>query len=360
MDAALRPPSWRTIGNLPDGFHLTRFGDSSSTRTLQDQGGERRYDRIGGTVNTIVNYDEPGYDYRTYWDDRRYELWAEDHALRRITPRLGEGRWFIDFGGGFGRNAQHYRNHFDHYVVADYSATNLTNAGRLLADDIHSGGAFLVRCDLRTLPFHDAAFDAAMVVRVLHHMTDIQQALAEMGRVVRDRWLLDVPIKHHALALLRTVGRSGALRVFGPNPLPTGDTANRFWNFQLPATRQMLAGLGWRSSVVASVNNLRRWDQGVLPAPLTRALEPGARLVEAIAQRCGHAWWGPNQFVLAERTRPLHPIPTPTVGDGAPALAGRMICPSCRGTLRWGPKLARCRQCPGRYPLVNGYWDFTA
>jgi SAM-dependent methyltransferase len=318
----------------------------------------RSTDPHGERIMTIVDYDTPGYDYRTYWADRRYEQWAEDHALSRAASRLGNGRWFIDFGGGFGRNAPHYRDRYVQYVIADYSATNLSNAATVLAEDVDRGRAFLVRCDLQSLPFVDSAFDAAMVVRVLHHLERVDDALDEMGRVVGDRWLLDVPIKHHALANLRHIVQGRPNDLHGPDPVATGSTRDRFWNFHLPAVRESLSRSGWRSDLVASVNNLRRWDRGALPGLVTRALQPAVRLIEAAAQRLGRGWWGPNQFVLAQRRTPLFPQVNP-IPDGAPAIAGRMACPACRGDLSWTPDLATCRDCDGRYPRVGDYWDFT-
>src|SRR5690349_6553679 len=215
----------------------------------------------------IADYDSNGYDYRAYWDGRDYEQLAEDRALRRLVPRLGRAQWFVDFGGGFGRNARHYRTQAAHYVLVDYSATNLANASQVLADDIAAGHAFLVRCDLNALPFVDAAFDAAIVVRVLHHLADINRALGEMGRTVRENWLLDVPIKHHVLGVLRGVARRELGAVRDGRPLSTGTSEQPFWNFKLSAIRGRLARDGWRTRVAASVNNLRRWDQA-LPLPV--------------------------------------------------------------------------------------------
>ena len=310
----------------------------------------------------IVDYDAAGYDYRKYWDGRDYERWAEDRALRRLVPRLGRTEWFIDFGGGFGRNAEHYRRQAARYVIADYSATNLANAATLLADDVAAGRAFLVRCDLNALPFVDRAFGAAMVVRVLHHLPEIDHALMEMGRVVARRWLVDVPIKHHALGMLRgaTRGEWGAVR--GPQPLLTGSTTEPFWNFQLSAVRDVLAQAGWGTRVMASVNNLRRWDRR-LPASLARALSPAAEFVEATAQRGGRGWWGPSQFLIAWRegqTTQATLADVVTVGEDAPAVASRVCCPSCRGGLSWTAEEATCACCDRTYRKEGAYWDFTA
>src|SRR3954468_4761633 len=213
----------------------------------------------------IVDYDTPGYDYRRYWDDRDYERRAESHALDRLIRRLGRPAWFVDLGGGFGRNAQHYRRLADHYVIADFSATNLANAADLPAEDVTAGRASLVRCDLNALPFVDAAFDAGIAVRVLHHLADLDSALPEMARVVADRWLVDVPIKHHAWAMLRNAARRDRAGLFSAAPLPMGVSGNPFWNFRLSEVRRLLHRSGWRTQVMASVNNLRRWDRRLPP-----------------------------------------------------------------------------------------------
>ncbi len=307
----------------------------------------------------IADYDSNGYDYRAYWDGRDYEQMAEDRALRRLVPRLGRPQWFVDFGGGFGRNAAHYRSRAARYVIVDYSATNLANASHVLADDVSTGRAFLVRADLNALPFVDAAFDAAIVVRVLHHLPELDRAMAEMGRVVGGRWLIDVPIKHHVLGVVRGVVRREWRAVHGPDPVRTTAGAEPFWNFQLSAVRRLLSRYGWQTRVAASVNNLRRWDRG-LPRRAARALRPAALLVEALAQRCGIGWWGPNQFILAERSAPVRGNGTTTrISPGAPALAAVLACPRCHGDLLWSGDAASCTDCPGRYARVGAHWDFT-
>ena len=302
-------------------------------------------------MTTIVDYDSNGYDYRTYWTGRDYEAWAEDRALHAAIPLLNEPGWLADFGAGFGRNAAHYRNRAGRYVLVDYSATNLHAAAESLAGDIADGRAFLVRADLNRLPFIDGAFDAAMIVRVLHHLPEMEAALAEMGRTVRHRWLLDVPIKHHALGLARAAVHGNLAVARGPAPVSTGTSDTPFWNFQLDAVRGRLQAAGWHTRVIASVNNLRRWDRS-LPAPIVRTLTPAARAVETAARYCGRGWWGPSQFVYAERTTPL---PAPDM----PGFAARLICPACRGGLSWTHTTATCRRCFAEYERRGGYWDFT-
>src|SRR4051812_26900738 len=152
-----------------------------------------------------IDYDANDFDYQNYWDGRDYEQWSEDRVLRRLVPRLAPSPWVVDFGGAYGRNAPYYLPMAAHAVILDYSATNLANAARRNA--AYAAKLSLIRCDLNAIPFADFAFDAAIVVRVLHHLPNIDQALAEMGRCVRCRWLVDIPIKHHLLGMVRGAAR---------------------------------------------------------------------------------------------------------------------------------------------------------
>jgi SAM-dependent methyltransferase len=306
-------------------------------------------------------YDRRSYGYQIYWHGREYQQRIEHQPLRRLLPLLSHPRWFIDFGGGFGRNAGHYRNAAAHYVIVDYSATNLTNAGELLADDLAAGRCFLVRADLNALPFVDAAFDAAIVVRVLHHLPDIERTLAEMGRTVGDRWLIDALITHHAPDLPRGVVRREGDGADGLAPPAAGTRTDPSSNLQVAAVRRLLSEHGWQTWVATSVNNMRRWDLSLPPLP-ARALPPAAQLAKVAAQPGGRDWRRPSQFLLAQRptliSATLAAMPE-HVPAGVPALATRMACPACRGPLSWTTETASCLACFATYPRTGTYWDFT-
>jgi ubiquinone/menaquinone biosynthesis C-methylase UbiE len=308
----------------------------------------------------IVDYDS-GFDYCDFWGNRDYESWVEARALRRLLPRLGRVDWFADFGGGFGRNAIHYRSVAEHAILADYSVTQLTRAAERLGGEIQAGRVHLIRADLGQLPLVDSAVDAAMVIRVLHHMTNVQKCLTEMCRTVGKRWLVDVPIKHHALAWLRTTRTGNVGQLLTPDPIVTGSTEYPFYTFQLAAIRQYLQRAGFRSHAAASVNNFRRWDR-VLPQTIVGGLRPAIYALDLGAQRLGRGWWGPSQFLIATRSRPQAARLEPVV-EGLPSylagLARRTRCPGCKAALTWTAAEASCRACGRRYPWRGGFWDFT-
>jgi ubiquinone/menaquinone biosynthesis C-methylase UbiE len=309
----------------------------------------------------VIDYDRGGYDYRDHWKRRKYEDWAESRVLTRVMEEFGYPQWFADFGGGFGRNAPHYRHRANHSVIVDYSAGHLARAGELHCTDVAAGRVHLIRGTVAALPFVDGAFDAAMVIRVLHHLPDADQTLTEMARTVRERWLVDVPIKHHALGRLRSLLRCRIREMNSPEPLVRGSSEHPFLAYRLPAIRRRLDDCGWRSDLVASVNNFRRWDQA-FPKPVVAAMRPFVQGLEIVAQRTGRGWWGPSQFLVATRKHlpGLRLMPTPgRVPPTVAELARRMVCPACRGGLGWAPDRAQCARCRRTYRRQRAYWDFV-
>jgi SAM-dependent methyltransferase len=316
----------------------------------------------------IADYDADDYDYCSHWKNRAYEQWAESQVLKRLLVRMERPQWLIDFGGGFGRNAVHYCQRAEHAALVDYSLRNLTRAASMCAQEIEAGRLFLIRADLYHLPFIDNAFDAGIIIRVLHHLVEVDDALREMGRVLRQKWLLDVPIKHHMLARLCAWIRRERrqLSTWESRRVGTGETP--FASFRLEKIEHLLAENGWDSSVVASVNNFRRWDQG-LPAWAISFLKPVIYRLELVGQRVGKRWWGPSQFLWATRgqsspkVNPVRESPAilPPALCSKPwaALAMKMVCPTCHLPLQWSDDVARCASCLGVFPCAGPIWDFV-
>ena len=130
-----------------------------------------------------------------------------------------------------------------------------------------------------------------------------------------------------------------------------GESDYPFFAFHLDAVRRTVDRLGWQSDIAASVNNFRRWDQ-VLPPSVVRVLGPAIRSLDAVAQRVGRDWWGPNQFLLLRRRTPLAFAPEA-------GLAERLRCPDCADSVRLDSDMGTCLGCARTYPRVDGYWDFV-
>lgn len=309
----------------------------------------------------IANYDEDNYDYRNFWRGRDYEHWAETRALHRLLARTPPAKWLVDLGGGFGRHVPLYQHHADAVVLVDYSMTNLSNAEQALMPNGPDGSLFLIRANLYHLPFRDGAFDLGMTTRVIHHLQAIDDALTEMGRALGERWLLDVPIKHHLLARARGLARGQLFPGRDRAPHRVGSPETPFYNFHLGTVRAQLAKQGWSSRIFASVNNFRRWERA-LPSPVWRVVRPMVNSAEMAAQRVGRGWWGPAQFLWLTRKSPVTFAPEAPLGlppEPMARLAPRMQCPACRGALAWSADAAHCTACERTFARTGAIWDFV-
>src|SRR5215208_1973516 len=127
----------------------------------------------------VCNYE--GSDYQTsFWDQggREYEDRTEAIALKRLLPK--SGRLLLELGAGAGRNTPRYVG-FARIVLLDYSRTQLEQAqGRLGTSDKY----IYVAADVYRLPFVAGLFDAATMIRVLHHMADAPKALRQVKAVL--------------------------------------------------------------------------------------------------------------------------------------------------------------------------------
>jgi SAM-dependent methyltransferase len=109
--------------------------------------------------------------------------------------RLGvrPGDLLLDMGCGAGRHAFESYKRGARVVAFDYSATELKDVGALFAamrDEGDAGtepGSMAVTTngDALALPFADATFDRIIASEVLEHVSDDQQALREVFRVLK-------------------------------------------------------------------------------------------------------------------------------------------------------------------------------
>jgi ubiquinone/menaquinone biosynthesis C-methylase UbiE len=93
---------------------------------------------------------------------------------------VGPDAHVLEVGCGGGLHAEQYAEAFDEFTAVDLSAS-LCDQTRSRAPD-----STVLQADARRLPFPDDAVDAVVGAAVLHHLPDIQRALAEWLRVARE------------------------------------------------------------------------------------------------------------------------------------------------------------------------------
>lgn len=284
----------------------------------------------------ICNYE--GSDYQeTFWErgGRAYEDGAEALALRRLLPR--RGRRLLEIGAGAGRNTPRYRG-FDEITLLDYSRSQLEQARRRLGD---SPRYRYVVADVYRMPFGPAVFDAATMIRTLHHMADPATALARVRETLASGgvFVLEFANKRNLKAIGRWLLRRQDWSPFDPRPV---EFARLNYDFHPRAVGDWLAQTMFHVERRIPVSFLRvGWLKRGVPLGLLLA-------AEAALQRLGSAWMlAPSVFVRAVATGP------------AAEPAGFWRCPACGSlALEEKPDGVVCRNCARVWPRRDGIYEF--
>lgn len=280
-----------------------------------------------------------GSDYQTsFWEqgDRAYEDQAEAVALRRLLPP--GGRLLLEVGAGAGRNTPRYAN-FERIVLLDYSLTQLQQAAQRLG---HSERYRFVAADVYRLPFVPGLFDAATMIRTLHHMAEPQRALQQVRRTLQPGavFILEYANKQNLKAILRYGLRRQSWSPFSEDPV---EFASLNFDFHPRAVRGWLAGSGFTLQRQLTVSHYR---MGLFKRLLPLRLLVG---MDALASLTGD-WWQLSPSVF---TRSQAVGETPVASPGA-----FFACPECHGGLEEGEGELRCPACARVWMVRDGIYDF--
>lgn len=286
--------------------------------------------------------DYEGSDYQqTFWDTgaRAYEDASEARALRALLP--ARGRLLLEIGAGAGRNTPRYTG-FERVVLLDYSRTQLEQARARLG----SGPRYLyVAGDVYALPFVPGLFDAATMIRVIHHLSDAPAALRQARAVLEPggAFILEFANKRNLKAILRWLLGRQHWNPFAPEPV---EFATLNFDFH-PAA--MLAWLRASRLEPRQVRSLSYFRVGALKRRVPTRWLVGA---DALLQPTGQ-WlqFSPSVFVRAQ-----------AAGDSPTAAPGQFFrCPACGGAaLSETVGHLRCEQCGRRWAVREGIYDFKA
>ena len=148
-----------------------------------------------------ASYDN--YDYPGYWKDRSYEHKSEILAVRNLLEKIPYIGTLADIGGGFGRLVNAYRHRVKKVYLIDPSARLLAKAKKDLVA-IHK--IVYLQSSLEKILEKDipTKFDVVVMVRVLHHITDIDNAFEVLSKIiVKNGYLImEFANKNHWKAVL--------------------------------------------------------------------------------------------------------------------------------------------------------------
>ena len=301
------------------------------------------------TGRRICDYE--GSDYQeSFWDQggREYEDLAESIALRRLLPRGGAR--LLDVGAGAGRNAPRYSG-FQQVVLVDYSTTQLQQAIQRLGQ---SDRYVYVAADVYRLPFREGVFDAATMIRALHHMVEPLRALEEVRAALRPGavFILEFANKRNLKAIVRYVGGRQTWSPFSPEAV---EFAELNFNFHPGSIRKWLRGIGFQIERTLTVSHFRL-------GPLKRAFGPRllARL-DGLLQPTGR-WcqFTPSVFVRARVPSSAQPnVSGGTTSNTTTTVEELFRCPECRqAPLERSAEAFHCTSCGSDWPFRDDIYDF--
>lgn len=290
----------------------------------------------------ICNYEDS--DYQTsFWDQgrREYEDRTEAIAIRRLLPK--SGRLLLELGAGAGRNTPRYPG-FDRIVLLDYSRTQLEQAQQRLGD---SDKYIYVAADVYRLPFVDGLFDAATMIRTLHHMADAPKALRQVRNVLGSGgiFILEYANKLNLKAILRYLLRR---QKWSPFTLEPVEFLKLNFDFHPRAIRTWLKTLGFEIERTLTLSHFR--------VGLLKRIVPTGILVflDSLFQWTG-AWWqlSPSVFVKAKAEGGKQRDEAPD----NPLLFFK--CPECgHSPLIEKKGYLECSNCKSKWEVRGGIYDF--
>jgi ubiquinone/menaquinone biosynthesis C-methylase UbiE/uncharacterized protein YbaR (Trm112 family) len=289
------------------------------------------------TTPPVCDYEGSDYQQR-FWEEggRGYEDQAEALALKKLLPK--NGRHLLELGAGAGRNTPRYAG-FDQVTLVDYSTTQLSQAIERLGE---GKGYRYIAADIYRLPFGPDSFDAATMIRTLHHFSEPDKALAQVKNCLTNGavFILEFANKRNLKAVLRYLtGR----QKWNPFTREAVEFAELNFDFHPKSVKAMLDETGFDIERQISVSYLR--------AGIFKRLPKGILLTKERVIQGLFSWtaYSPSIFLR-----------TAVKGEKTPLNESVLFrCPACgHYPLEDTPPLITCDSCGRSYPVKDGIYDF--
>ncbi len=288
------------------------------------------------TQPRVIDYEGSKYNTEFWTPEREYEDRVERIALRAMLPP--RGRRLVEIGAGAGRLAELYLG-YDEIVLMDYARSTLLEARARWG---HDSRFKFVAADVYRLPFADAAFDALVMVRVMHHLVDVSGALAQIATVLRTggTFVVEFANKRNLKAMLRYTLRRQPWSPYSHEPV---EFAELNFDFHPAWMREQLRAAGFEIRQGRSVSFFR---VGLLKRLL--GAKTLASIDGALQRPLAPLALAPSQFLLCTMRR----------AAAIREVAGLFKCPAC-GSTEWreAPEALTCAN-GHMWPVRDGVYDF--
>jgi len=258
----------------------------------------------------------------------------------------------LEVGAGAGRNTPRYVG-FEHVVLLDYSLTQLQQARQRLGA---SRSYTYVAADVYQLPFVEALFGAATMIRTLHHMAEPQRALQEVRKTLQRGaiFVLEFANKKNMKAILRYWAGK---QQWSPFTLEAAEFAPLNFDFHPRAVREWLTDLGFIIERTLAVSHFRiGWLKRLMPARILAGLDGLLQPTGGLIQLT------PSVFIKASLERDSKRA-RDTEDTVAPPTDPVEIfkCPKCgHRPLERRDNALSCASCESTWAIRDGVYDFRS
>lgn len=243
------------------------------------------------------------YDYPSYWKDRNYEHLSEFMAIKSLLTKISKINKSIEIGSGFGRIIPSYLFRVKKALLTDPSA-------KLISLSIRKYGknkkVEFLQSKLENLKdkIKLKNFDLAIMIRVLHHIEDIDNAFKIIYSLLTKGGylILEFPNKSHLKANIRQFLKGDLTYPINIFPIDLRSKKNikkntlPFINYHPDQVMEKLREAGFEIVEIRSVSNIRSTLLKRL-VPLHTLLDIEKYLQIPMAK----LYLGPSFFVLAKK-----------------------------------------------------------
>lgn len=248
-----------------------------------------------------IFYDDPNFDYQKFWESRKYENRCEQIAIKKLLDLIPnkKNKTIIDIGAGFGRLCPLYAPLFKKCLLIEPSKKTWEQSQAFCSSfkNIKHQQAFI-----EDLPFSDQSFDVALVIRVSHHLSDLQAMIKEIQRVLTPNGfaIIEYANKMHFKNLLEAFFHFNWEFFTSHKPVSLRSSYKQayFYNYHPSQVRSLIFSQGFKIIKRYSVSNFRNpFLKKVLPLSALLFLE---RLFEPIAT---YLRFGPSIIALIQKEK---------------------------------------------------------
>ena len=198
----------------------------------------------------ICDYGDSSYR-QDFWEGqgRAYEDAVERRVLAKLLPARGQR--LLEIGAGFGRLTSEYCM-YSQVVLLDYSLEQLQYARGRFGES----GCLYIAADAYKMPFQPGSFDAATMIRVIHHFEDAPAVLKQVELALGSggRFILEYANKRNLKAILRHLARRSDWDPFSHEPV---EFVELNYNFHPDYMDAQLAARGFQTLRTLPVSWLR-------------------------------------------------------------------------------------------------------